>query len=260
MRTQDTARTSRLHAPSLPVSEPASLGIALAFSAGLISFLSPCVLPLIPSYLTFITGVSFEELGSARRSALVHALLFVLGFTLIFVALGASATVLGRLLVMYRVWITRAGGLLVILFGLYLLGAIRLAIFDRDHRVHLTNKPVGYLGTVFVGIAFGAGWTPCLGPILGAILTYTAAQGELAKGLPLLLAYSFGLALPFLLAAVAVERFLETVTRIRPYLTRISQVSGALLIVVGLLMLFDYFTLLAVYLQALTPDFVRSRL
>ena len=242
------------------MAEPASIGLALAFSAGLLSFLSPCVLPLIPSYLTFVTGVGLDDLGTVRRSAIVHALLFVLGFTLIFVALGASATVLGRLLVAYRIWITRAGGALVVLFGLYLLGAIRVAAFDRDRRVHLANKPVGYLGTVLVGVAFGAGWTPCLGPILGAILTYTAATADLARGLPLLLAYSLGLALPFLLAAVAVERFLETVTRLRPYLTRISHISGAVLIVVGVLMMFDYFTTIGVYLQAITPEAIRSRL
>ena len=242
------------------MAEPASIGLALAFSAGLLSFLSPCVLPLIPSYLTFVTGVGLDDLGTVRRSAIVHALLFVLGFTLIFVALGASATVLGRLLVAYRIWITRAGGALVVLFGLYLLGAIRVAAFDRDRRVHLANKPVGYLGTVLVGVAFGAGWTPCLGPILGAILTYTAATADLARGLPLLLAYSVGLALPFLLAAVAVERFLEPVTRLRPYLTRISHISGAVLIVVGVLMMFDYFTTIGVYLQAVTPAAIRNRL
>jgi cytochrome c-type biogenesis protein len=242
------------------VTDPASLGLALAFSAGLLSFISPCVLPLIPSYLTFVTGVGFDELGSSRRAAVVHALLFVLGFTLIFVALGASATVLGRVLLAYRVWITRVGGALVVLFGLYLLGVVRIAAFDRERRVHLANKPVGYLGSVLVGVAFGAGWTPCLGPILGAILTYTAATADLSRGLPLLLAYSLGLAIPFLLAAVAVERFLETVTRIRPHLARVSQVSGALLVIVGVMMMLDYFTVLGTYLQALTPAALKSRL
>jgi cytochrome c-type biogenesis protein len=242
------------------VSDPASLGLALAFSAGLLSFISPCVLPLIPSYLTFVTGVGFDELGNSRRAAVIHALLFVLGFTMIFVALGASATVLGRVLIHYRVWITRVGGALIVLFGLYLLGIVRVAAFDRERRVHLANKPMGYLGSVLVGIAFGAGWTPCLGPILGAILTYTAATADLSRGLPLLLAYSLGLALPFLAAAVAVERFLETVSRLRPHLARVSQVSGALLVIVGLMMVFDYFTIMATYLQALTPDALKRRL
>ena len=242
------------------MAEPASIGLALAFSAGLLSFLSPCVLPLVPSYLTFVTGVGLDDLGGARRSALVHALLFVLGFTLIFVALGASATVLGRLLGAYRIWITRLGGALVVLFGLYLLAAVRVGAFDRERRMHLANKPLGYLGTMLVGVAFGAGWTPCLGPILGAILTYTAATADLSRGLPLLLAYSIGLALPFLLAAVAVVRFLSAVTRMRPYLARVSQVCGVLLIVVGVMMMFDYFTTIGVYLQAVTPEAIRSRL
>ena len=242
------------------MAEPASIGLALAFSAGLLSFLSPCVLPLVPSYLTFVTGVGLDDLGTARRSALVHALLFVLGFTLIFVALGASATVLGRLLGAYRIWITRLGGALVVLFGLYLLGVVRVDAFNRERRVHLANKPMGYLGTTLVGVAFGAGWTPCLGPILGAILTYTAATADLSRGLPLLLAYSIGLALPFLLAAVAVERFLSTLQRMRPFLGRVSQVSGVLLIIVGVMMMLDYFTTIGVYLQAITPDAIRNRL
>ncbi len=242
------------------MSDPAHLGIALAFGAGLLSFVSPCVLPLIPSYLTFVTGVGLDDLAKSRRAAFVHALMFVLGFTLIFIALGASATVLGRLLLAYRVWITRVGGALIVLFGLYLLGIARIGAFDRERRVHIADKPVGYLGSVFVGVAFGAGWTPCLGPILGAILTYTAAEADLSRGLPLLLAYSLGLAIPFLLAAVAVERFLATVTRLRPYLARVSQVSGALMILVGVLMMFDMFTVLGTALQGVTPDALRSRL
>ena len=242
------------------MAEPASIGLAIAFSAGLLSFLSPCVLPLIPSYLTFVTGVGFDDLTRARRAALVHALLFTAGFTIIFVALGASASVLGRVLLLYRLWITRVGGALVVVFGLYLLGLIRVGAFDRERRVHLANKPVGYLGTVLVGMAFGAGWTPCLGPILGAILTYTAEAADLSKGLSLLFAYSLGLAIPFILAAVAVERFLEAVKRIRPYLSRVSQVSGALLVIVGLLMMFDYLTVLSTYLQGMTPAFLKGRL
>ena len=242
------------------MSDPAPFGVALAFGAGLLSFISPCVLPLIPSYLTFVTGVGLDDLAKSRRASFVHALLFVLGFTLIFVALGASATVLGRLLLAYRVWITRVGGALIVLFGLYLLGIARIGAFDRERRVHLADKPMGYLGSVLVGVAFGAGWTPCLGPILGAILTYTAATADLSRGLPLLLAYSLGLALPFLVAAVAVERFLTTVARLRPYLARVSQVSGALLVIVGVMMMFDYFTAIGVYLQAVTPDAIRNRL
>ena len=240
--------------------EGTSLGIAVSFTAGLLSFLSPCVLPLVPSYVTFITGLSLEDVGHARRAAFVHALLFVLGFTLIFLALGASATALGRLLFSQRVWISRIGGALVVLFGFYLLGAFNAGILARERRVHFADKPVGYLGTVLVGVAFGAGWTPCIGPILGAILALTASTADLRQGLLLLGAYSMGLAIPFLASALAVERFLATFRRIRPQLALVSRASGVLLVVVGFLMISGYFTRLAGYLQALTPDVIRSRI
>jgi hypothetical protein len=152
--------------------EPQSLGLLVAFSAGLLSFLSPCVLPLVPSYATFITGMSLDELRDAetartRRAVLVHGVLFVLGFTLVFMILGASATFLGSLLAYASRWVERVGGVLLILFGLYLLGVLRLPGAGREWRMHLADKPVGYLGTLLVGITFGAGWTPCIGPVLG---------------------------------------------------------------------------------------------
>ena len=240
--------------------EGTSLGIAIAFTAGLLSFLSPCVLPLIPSYVTFITGLSFEDVQRARRAALVHALLFVLGFTLIFLALGATATALGQLLNYQRVWISRVGGVLIIVFGLYMLGAFNVSLFSQERRVHIANKPVGYLGTVLVGIAFGAGWTPCIGPILGSILTYAASSADLTRGLWLLFAYSSGLAVPFLLSAVAVERFLDFFGRMKRQMNWITRTSGALMIVVGVLMVTNYFTILASLLQAYTPESLRSRL
>src|SRR5688500_8253078 len=187
--------------------EGTSFGLTIAFGAGLLSFLSPCVLPLIPSYVTFITGLSLEDVQKSRRAALVHSLLFILGFTLIFLALGATATALGQLLSYQRVWISRVGGVLIIVFGLYMLGVFNVALFSRERRVHIADKPVGYLGTLLVGIAFGAGWTPCIGPILGSILTYAASSADMARGIWLLLAYSLGLAVPFLLSAVAVGRF-----------------------------------------------------
>src|SRR5256885_5406788 len=142
------------------VESPASFGLLVAFSAGLLSCLSACVLPVVPSYVTFITEMSLDEVRVARRPALIHALLFVLGFSLIFIALGATASVLGRVLFVARVWLARLGGVLIIAFGLYLLGAFNIRLLSRDRRVHLADKPLGYLGTMFVGIAFGAGWTP----------------------------------------------------------------------------------------------------
>jgi cytochrome c-type biogenesis protein len=240
--------------------EGSSFGIVIAFTAGLLSFLSPCVLPLIPSYVTFITGLSLEDVQKSRRAALIHSLLFVLGFTLIFLAFGATATALGQLLLYQRAWITRIGGLLIIVFGLYMLGVFNISLFSRERRVHIANKPVGYLGTLLVGVAFGAGWTPCIGPILGSILTYAASSADLARGLWLLLAYSLGLAVPFLLAAVAVERFLDFFGRMKRQMNWITRTSGVLMIVVGILMITNYFTVLAATLQQYTPESLRNRL
>ncbi len=237
-----------------------TVGLAIAFTAGLLSFLSPCVLPLIPSYITFITGMGFEDVTRSRSTTLVHALLFIFGFTLIFVALGASATALGNLLLGYRDWITRIGGALVIVFGLYMLGVLNIGAMAKDTRVHLSDKPLGYLGTVIVGIAFGAGWTPCLGPILGAILTYAGTTGEIGRGVTLLATYSLGLAIPFLLSAIAMERFLAAFQRFRKHMGLVNKISGVLLIIVGVLMLTNWFTILAGYLDGFTPEFLRERL
>lgn len=239
---------------------PATFGLLVAFSAGLLSFLSPCVLPLVPSYVTFITGLSLEEVRTSRRTALIHALLFVLGFSLIFIALGATASVLGRVLFVARVWIARVGGALIILFGLYLLGVFNFRMLAQDRRVYLADKPIGYLGTVLVGLAFGAGWTPCIGPILGSILIYTSSTADLHRGLLLLTAYSAGLAVPFLIAALAIDRFLAAFARWRGAMKWVNRVGGVLLIVVGLLLITNYFTVLAGWLQALTPDALRTRI
>lgn len=237
-----------------------TLGVTISFTAGLLSFLSPCVLPLIPSYVTFVTGMSLEDVQRSRRVALVHALLFVLGFTLVFLALGATATVVGRVLLMQRVWISRVGGLLVVLFGLYLLGAFNIGAFARERRFHITDKPLGYLGTIVVGIAFGAGWSPCIGPILGGILTYTATQADLQRGLVMLAAYSLGLALPFLAAALAIDRFISLFRRFNTHLVWVTRASGVLMIAVGVLLMTNYLTAISAALQGLTPEALRSRL
>jgi cytochrome c-type biogenesis protein len=237
-----------------------TVGVTISFTAGLLSFLSPCVLPLIPSYVTFITGLSIDDVQRSRRIAIVHSLLFIAGFTLVFLALGASATVVGRLLLRQRDWVGRIGGVLVILLGLYLLGAFNFGAFARERRVHIATKPVGYLGTLLVGMAFAAGWTPCIGPILGAVLTYTASSADLDRGLVLLFAYSLGLALPFLLAAMMIDRFMALFQRYRSALLWTSRVSGVLLIAVGILMVSGSMTVLSAWLQRWTPEFLRSRL
>ena len=237
-----------------------SIGLTISFTAGVLSFLSPCVLPLIPSYVSFITGLSLDDVQRSRRITLVHSLLFVTGFTLVFLALGATATVMGRLLHQYRDWVGRIGGVLVIVLGLYLLGVFNIGALARERRVHIANKPLGYLGTVFVGMAFAAGWTPCIGPILGGVLTYTASSADLNRGLLLLLAYSLGLAVPFLLAAVMIERFMTLFQRYRGALVWMSRASGVLLIAIGVLMITGSMTVLTAWLQQWTPDFLRSRI
>jgi cytochrome c-type biogenesis protein len=245
--------------------EPQSLGLLVAFSAGLLSFLSPCVLPLVPSYATFITGMSLDELrdaetGRTRRAVLVHGVLFVLGFTLVFMILGASATFLGSLLAYASRWVERVGGVLLILFGLYLLGVLRLPGAGREWRMHLADKPVGYLGTLLVGITFGAGWTPCIGPVLGGILTLAATRGSMMEGMGLLAVYSAGLAIPFLLSTVLIERFLTTFKRIRQWLPWINRVSGAMLLVLGVLLFTGSFSTLSSLLSRWTPGWLSTRL
>ncbi len=239
---------------------PSSLTVLVAFSAGLLSFLSPCVLPLVPSYITFITGLGLEDVSRARRTTIVHALLFVLGFSFIFVALGAGATAFGQLMLQYRTWIARVGGVLMIAMGLWMLGVLRINALQTERRVHLSDKPLGYLGTVVVGIAFGAGWTPCLGPTLGAILLLAANETDMVKGIGLLSAYSAGLAVPFLVSAVALERFLAFFQRFKRNLGTVNRVAGVLLIVVGVLMFTGWFERLAALLQPLTPEFLLNRL
>ncbi|MFQ5704105.1 MAG: cytochrome c biogenesis CcdA family protein [Gemmatimonadales bacterium] len=237
-----------------------SVGIPVAFVAGVLSFLSPCVLPLVPSYVSFITGLSLEELGQRRWTAFTHALFFISGFTLIFLALGATATALGRFLNYYQVWLERIGGVLIIVFGLYMLGVLQFGVFAQEKRVHVQDKPVGYLGSALVGVAFGAGWTPCIGPILGSILLYTGTQASLGSGLVLLLSYSMGLAIPFLVAALAVEKFIDWFKRYRRFIPLTTKIAGGMLVGVGLLLVTGYFAILASWLQGLTPEFLRSKL
>jgi cytochrome c-type biogenesis protein len=186
--------------------------------------------------------------------------LFILGFTLVFVTLGASATFVGRLFYDSQVWIERIGGLLLIVFGLYLLGWLRLPGASREWRVHLADKPLGYLGTVLVGVTFGAGWTPCLGPILGGILTLAATSESVGTGVGLLLVYSAGLAVPFMIAALLLRNFLGGMKPMGRWLPWVNRISGGLLIVVGLLLLTGSFTVLNALLVRWTPDFLLDRL
>jgi len=238
------------------------IGIAIAFTAGVLSFLSPCVLPLVPSYLTFVTGMTLEDLegGVNRRATMIHSTLFVVGFSSIFILLGASASFLGQFFRLYEVWIARVGGVIIVILGLHMAGVFRLTPLLREKRLHLNDKPAGYLGTFGVGMAFGAGWTPCIGPILGAILTYGATQDTMWAGVGLLTMYSLGLALPFLLAAAALSKFLQIFARFRRWIPIVEKASGVLLIVLGLLLLTGQFTVLAAWLNRFTPQFLQDRL
>ncbi len=239
-----------------------SVGITIAFAAGVLSFLSPCVLPLVPSYLSFVTGMSLEDLqeGLNRRTTMVHSLLFVAGFTGIFLLLGASASFLGQFLKQYENLIARVGGVIIIILGLHLAGAFRLAPLLREKRLYLHDKPAGYLGTLGVGAAFGAGWTPCIGPVLGAILTFAASQDQFWSGVGLLFVYSVGLAVPFLLAALALDAFLRAFSRFRRFLPVVQVLSGVLLVILGLFLVTGSFSALTGYLTRFTPDFILDRI
>jgi cytochrome c-type biogenesis protein len=241
------------------------LGAAVAFTAGLFSFLSPCVLPLFPSYLSFVTGMTVPDLSAelpsaARRRVMLHAIAFVLGFSLIFVVLGASFSAAGAFLLDYRDWIRRVGGVLIVVFGLYIAGLLRIGIFGRTRQLQLREKPAGYVGSFIVGVTFAIGWTPCVGPILGAILSLAGTADTVRQGIGLLVAYSAGLGAPFLLSAVALGAFLKLFKRYRPFIPVVERFAGLVLIVVGVLVFTNYYVVLNSWAIALTPDWLLRRL
>jgi cytochrome c-type biogenesis protein len=242
-----------------------SVGVVVAFSAGLFSFLSPCVLPLFPSYVSFITGMSVSDLtadltGAARRRVLLHAVAFVLGFSLVFVGLGASFSAAGQFLLDYRDIIRRVGGALIVVFGLYIAGVLRVGMFGRTAQLQIREKPAGYLGSLAVGITFAIGWTPCVGPILGAILSLAGTAETVQRGIGLLVAYSAGLGVPFLLSAIALGSFLRFFKRYRPFIPVMERAAGVLLVVVGVLVFTNYYVVLNSWAISLTPEWLLRRL
>jgi len=225
------------------------VSLALAFAAGVASFLSPCVLPVVPGYVSFVTGLALDDFESpdraaVRRRAAVHSGLFILGFSLLFITIGASATAIGTVVRRSLPLIQQIGGAVIVLFGLYMLGLVRLPMLMRERRVQLSTKPAGLLGSVVVGVAFGAGWTPCVGPVLATILLYAGMSATMWHGAILLAAYAIGLGLPFFVAAVAFNWFLSRARALRRWLLPIERAAGVVMIVAGALLFTGRFTAL----------------
>jgi cytochrome c-type biogenesis protein len=238
--------------------ESASIPLAVAFLAGLVSFLSPCVFPIVPSYVGFVTGLTLDELkdgdrAGARRQAAVHAALFVAGFSLVFLALGASASALGGVLRRSLPLLQQLGGAMIVVFGLYLLGVLKIPALMRERRMQLASKPAGKLGSVMVGVAFGAGWTPCVGPVLASVLLYASFEETMLSGMLLLGAYAVGLGIPFFLSAVALNWFLAGSAGVRRWLLPLERTAGAVLILVGALLFTGHFAALSAFLSRFSP-------
>jgi cytochrome c-type biogenesis protein len=232
-----------------------------AFAAGFLSFVSPCVLPLIPGYISFVSGVSLDEMrgdttpATSRLQVFLTSLAFVIGFSLVFVALGASATAIGKFLFARLPLFSKIAGGILILFGLHTMGVFRLAFLETEKRVQSQRKPAGPLGAVLVGVAFAFGWTPCIGPILGGILAIAGSKNSVAEGVTLLAVYSLGLGIPFLLTSLAINQFFGAARRIRRYYHAIELASGALLIVIGVLIISGQLTIITRALQPYLPSF-----
>lgn len=224
----------------------------LAFFAGFMSFISPCVLPLVPAYISFISGLSIDEIRHSNFSlrTFLSTLSFIAGFSTIFVTLGASSSFIGSLLLEYQGYLRTAGGILTIIFGLFLTGLLKIDLLMREKRLHINKGPTGYIGAFLIGLSFAAGWTPCIGPLLGTILIYAGAQASASFGLQLLGVYSLGLAIPFLLATLAINIFFTYTRKLNKFLNFITIASGIILIIFGILLLTDKLG----YLASLFPD------
>ena len=231
-----------------------------AMIAGLLSFLSPCVLPLVPPYLCFLGGATFDQLAGedetpahVYRTIVLSSIAFVLGFTTVFVTLGATATVLGQLLIANFDLLSKIAGVIIIIAGLHFLGVIHLPILHREARYHTEQRPAGLIGAYVIGLAFAFGWTPCIGPVLGAILAIAAGEDSVMKGVALLLVYSLGLGIPFIAAAVAIRPFLGAVQRFKPHLATMEKVLGAFLVLTGILFITNAMTFISGWILQTFP-------
>lgn len=235
----------------------------IAFTAGILSFASPCVLPLIPSYLTYITGLSFSQLEDAhpdakvRLTVVMHSLCFIIGFSVVFVLLGAIAGIASSKFQIYLreglEWIEKGGGLLIFLFGVHMTGLFHFGVLLGEKRVQLHKKPSGFIGTFVVGVAFAAGWTPCIGPILASILMVAATSGKVGEGVGLLSVYSLGLGVPFLLSGLLFHQFLIAFNRFRKYIRLVEIGTGVMLMAVGIMLMFNLMGHLTMLLYQWVP-------
>lgn len=244
------------------MTDHAPVGVVVAFVAGLFSFVSPCVLPLFPSYITFVTGISLEEAkgaeGALRTRILAHSLAFIFGFSAVFIALGAGATLVGGFVQERQELLRRVGGVLIVLFGASIAGIFKIPFLEQEHKLHVRKRPVGLVGAFLVGMAFAAGWTPCIGPILGSIMALALTSEKVGRGVLLLGAYSAGLGIPFLLSSLALGTFLAGFRRFQRYIGPFNVACGIFLMVVGVLIFTNYFTLLSGLLSRWTPSFLQG--
>ena len=233
-----------------------NISYPVALMSGILSFFSPCILPIIPSYLVFISGITFdnyneEEFRKYRKVVIVHALSFIFGFSFVFVSLGVSSSLLGKFFSSYQTYIMRFGGLILMVMGLHLLNIIKIPFLNQERMVHLKQKPLGILGSFMVGATFSVGWTPCVGPVLSAILFMASTSQEVFEGAYLLTLYSLGLAIPFFISAIFFHKLFRLLQKVRFMARYSTKVMGVILIVVGILFLSDYFSAVTMFVNSL---------
>ncbi|MDH4992311.1 cytochrome c biogenesis protein CcdA [Aquamicrobium lusatiense] len=237
------------------------VSVGAALLAGLLSFVSPCVLPIVPPYLAWLAGVSFDELrdeapgAEQRRRVIIAAFAFVLGFATVFIALGATASVIGKTIAQYFDTLAIVAGVLIIIMGLHFLGVFRIGMLYREARVQVDRKPAGPLGAYVIGLAFAFGWTPCVGPVLAAILFIAGSEGTALRGAALLGAYSLGIGIPFLLAAIFASRFLGWAARFKKHMRKVEMAMGGLLVITGILFITGQMSAISYWLLETFPAF-----
>ncbi len=239
--------------------ETTNIGIFTAFIFGLFSFISPCVLPIIPGYISFISGVSLDEMQTGEnkskklRKLIFNSLLFIGGFTFVFILLGATATSLGKIFNEYYDIISKVAGGIIILFGLHMLGVFKIKFLNYEQRFHTQEKKLGLFGSFLIGAAFAFGWTPCIGPVLAAILVVASQQETITQGIVLLASYSLGLGIPFFITSISINFFFNIFNKIKKYFRTVEIVGGIMLIVLGILIITNYLTIIAGYFSRWLP-------